>query len=81
MKLQDIKMAPGQWLVGNCGDMPSEKNCQLVMMGPENQRQDLLDAAVEHAVNTHGHERSDKLRQELDGMLKTVTIEAARAKA
>ncbi|PIR59298.1 MAG: DUF1059 domain-containing protein, partial [Candidatus Pacebacteria bacterium CG10_big_fil_rev_8_21_14_0_10_56_10] len=38
----------------DCRQMPSEANCQLTMMGPED---DLLDAAVDHAVNKHGHQR------------------------
>ena len=62
----------GKWVVANCGKMPSERNCKLVMMAPEGQREDLLDAAVAHAVKSHGHQESGQLRQEVNGMLETI---------
>ncbi|HEY4526741.1 MAG TPA: DUF1059 domain-containing protein [Candidatus Paceibacterota bacterium] len=53
--------------VADCRLMPSESNCQMTMIGPE---EDLLDAAVDHAVSKHGHERSPKLREGIKTMLK-----------
>jgi predicted small metal-binding protein len=45
----------------DCGKVPSESGCTLVMEGPED---DLLDAAVDHARSKHGHtEPSDVLRE------------------
>jgi predicted small metal-binding protein len=51
----------------DCRDYPSEKNCSLKMSGTE---QEVLDAAVQHAVSAHGHEKSPELREQLKSMLK-----------
>jgi predicted small metal-binding protein len=51
----------------DCRDHPSEKNCSLKMSGTE---QEVLDAAVQHAVSAHGHEKSPELREQLKSMLK-----------
>ena len=51
----------------NCGDYPSEKNCSRKMSGTE---QEVLDAAVEHAVSAHGHQNSPELRGQIKSMLK-----------
>ena len=51
----------------DCGDYPSEKNCSLKMSGTE---QEVLDAAVEHAVSAHGHQNSTELREQIKSMLK-----------
>lgn len=75
MKAQQLEVKPGKWVAANCGGMPSEKNCQLVLMAPANQRADLIDAAISHAVKAHGHQDSPELRSQLDKMLQTVTVE------
>ena len=36
----------------DCGKVPSESGCTLAIEGPE---EDVLDAAVDHARNKHGH--------------------------
>jgi predicted small metal-binding protein len=51
----------------DCRDYPSEKNCSLKMSGAE---QEVLDAAVQHAVSAHGHENSPELRDQIKSMLK-----------
>ena len=51
----------------DCRDYPSEKNCSLKISGSE---AEVLDAAVQHAVSAHGHERSTELREEIRSMLK-----------
>jgi predicted small metal-binding protein len=51
----------------DCRDHPSEKNCSLKISGTENE---VLDAAAEHAVSAHGHQKSPELRQQLKSMLK-----------
>jgi len=51
----------------DCREYPSEKNCSLKISGTENE---VLDAAVEHAVSAHGHENTPELRQELKRLLK-----------
>ena len=51
----------------DCRNYPSENNCSLKISGTE---EEVLDAAVEHAVSVHGHRESAELRQELRSMLK-----------
>jgi predicted small metal-binding protein len=51
----------------DCRDYPSEKNCSLKMAGTEDE---VLDAAVEHAVSAHGHKNSPELREQIKSMLK-----------
>jgi predicted small metal-binding protein len=51
----------------DCRDHPSEKNCSLKISGAE---QEVLDAAVQHAVSAHGHENSTELRDQVKSMLK-----------
>ena len=51
----------------DCRDHPSEKNCSLKISGREDE---VLEAAVQHAVSAHGHKNSPELRQEIKSMLK-----------
>jgi predicted small metal-binding protein len=51
----------------DCRDYPSEKNCSLKISGTE---EEVLDAAVEHAVSAHGHEETLELREQIKSMLK-----------
>ena len=51
----------------DCRDHPSEKNCSLKISGTE---QEVLDAAVQHAVSAHGHENSPELHDQIKSMLK-----------
>jgi predicted small metal-binding protein len=51
----------------DCRDYPSEKNCSLKISGTE---QEVLDAAVQHAVSAHGHKNSPDLRDQIKSMLK-----------
>jgi predicted small metal-binding protein len=51
----------------DCRDYPSEKNCSLKISGTE---EEVLDAAVQHAVSAHRHENSRELRDEIKSMLK-----------
>ena len=73
MALSDIKVASGSWLVGNCADFPSDNGCQLVIMGPLNQKNDLIEAGIAHAI-THGHEDSPELREMLSGGFRKVEV-------
>ena len=43
----------------DCRDYPSEKNCSLKISGTEDE---VLDAAMQHAVSAHGHEVGPELR-------------------
>lgn len=74
MGVETLHLAPGRWLAANCGSMPSEKNCRLVIMAPEDQKDDLLDAAVEHAVKSHGHTDTPELRAEIGKGLETLEL-------
>lgn len=74
MNLKDFGLASGKWLVGNCGKFPSERNCKLVMLAPENQREDLLDASVAHAVKSHRHTESPELRTQIAQIIETVEV-------
>ena len=74
MALSDIKVASGSWLVANCADFPSEQNCQLGIMGPSGQKDDLVSAAVAHAIAEHGHVDSAELRDGISGFLRTVEV-------
>jgi predicted small metal-binding protein len=49
--------------------MPSEKNCKLVIMAPADQRDDLVEAAVAHAVKSHGDKDTPELRGGLNEMI------------
>ncbi len=54
----------------DCGKVPSESGCTLVIEGPE---EDLLDAAVQHAKFKHGHtEPDEELRESIRGSLEPV---------
>lgn len=51
----------------DCGEYPSEKNCSLKISGSEDE---VLDAAVEHAVSAHKHENTAELREQLRKLIK-----------
>ena len=51
----------------DCRDYPSEKNCSLKISGTEDE---VLDAAVQHAVSTHEHQNTPELRDQIKSMLK-----------
>ncbi len=74
MDFQSLNLGKGKWVMANCGKFPSEKNCRLVMMAPDSQRGDLVDAAASHAVAAHGHQKTPQLRKELDSFLDVVEI-------
>lgn len=74
MSIDKLGLARGKWLVANCGKFPSEKNCKLVIMAPISQKEDLIDAAADHAVESHGHARGAGLRKELAEFLETVEL-------
>lgn len=59
MDMSQLNLTPGTWLVADCGKMPSERGCKLVMMAPEDQKADLVEAGVAHMVKDHGHTEED----------------------
>jgi len=54
--------------VVDCRTMPSDSNCSLTIAGREDE---VLKAAVEHAVSSHGHENTPELREGIRQMLKS----------
>src|SRR5258705_8459659 len=50
-----------------CREQPSENNCTLTIAG---EREEVLKAAVEHAISSHGHTDSDELRSAIESALK-----------
>lgn len=51
----------------DCREFPSEKNCSLFISGTE---QEVLDAATQHAVASHGHKDTPEFREEIKKTLK-----------
>jgi predicted small metal-binding protein len=51
----------------DCRDHPSDKGCTLRVEGKE---EEVLDAAVSHAVMSHGHTDNPDLREQIRGLLK-----------
>ncbi|HEY9313112.1 DUF1059 domain-containing protein [Williamsia sp.] len=52
--------------VVDCRNQPSENNCTLTIAG---EREEVLKAAVEHAISSHGHTDSDELRSGIESSL------------
>jgi predicted small metal-binding protein len=46
----------------DCRRMPSERNCSITIAGTEDE---VLDVAVRHAVEEHGHANTPELRDQL----------------
>lgn len=74
MAVKELNLNSGKWLVINCGNMPSDSNCELVMMAPVGQKDDLVDAGVKHAVSKHKHEDNDELRSGIANMCEVIEI-------
>jgi predicted small metal-binding protein len=54
--------------VVDCRDMPSEKNCTLMISGED--RDEVVRVAVQHAIDDHGHTRSKELEDEIRAHVK-----------
>jgi predicted small metal-binding protein len=53
--------------VADCREMPSESGCTLTISGEE---EEVVRAAVEHAVSVHGHEDTPEFREMVRASLK-----------
>lgn len=51
----------------DCRWFPSDNNCTLAISGAE---EEVLKAAIDHAVNSHGEKDTPELKKELRKMLK-----------
>jgi predicted small metal-binding protein len=52
----------------DCREFPSDMNCTVALCADS--EQELLDAAVQHAVTVHHHTDTPELRQQLKQMFK-----------
>ena len=52
----------------DCRDYPSEMNCTVAISADT--KEELVDAAVQHAVAVHRHQDCPQLREELTKMVK-----------
>ncbi len=52
--------------VADCRKYPSESNCTLTITGSE---EEVVKAATEHAISSHGHKDSPELRAQIRQML------------
>ena len=59
-------MATATRKVADCRKFPSENNCTLTIAGTE---EEVLKAAVEHAVSSHGHKDTPELRSQIRALL------------
>ena len=55
----------------DCREFPSDTNCTVALSADS--EQELLDAAVQHAVAVHQHEDSPELRKQLTQLFKEGT--------
>ena len=53
----------------DCRDYPNECGCTLRLEGKE---EEVLEAAVNHAITSHGHTNNPQLREQIRGLLKPV---------
>ena len=51
----------------DCRWFPSDNNCSLCITGTE---KEVLQAATDHAIKSHGHQDTPELRAELRKLLK-----------
>ena len=55
----------------DCREFPSEANCTVALSADSDE--ELLEAAVHHARDVHGHEDTPELRRQLTGLFKEGT--------
>ena len=58
----------------DCRRFPTEKPCTIAISGTE---EEVLDLAVFHAINVHGHADTPELRQQIRSMLSEERAAAA----
>ena len=49
----------------DCREMPSEANCTVAISADS--EEELVEAAVQHAVSVHSHEDTPEFREQLQG--------------
>ena len=53
----------------DCRDYPSDKNCTLRIEGTE---EEVIEAAINHAITSHGHTENPQLRDQIRTLIKPV---------
>lgn len=53
-------------MVADCRKFPSEKNCDVYMSGS---KEHVTEAAVQHAVGSHGHADTPEFRKQIEEFL------------
>ena len=53
----------------DCRDYPSEMNCTVAISADN--KKELIDAAVQHAVAVHGHQDTPQFREQIAQLIKT----------
>jgi predicted small metal-binding protein len=63
----------------DCREFPSESHCTVAIAADSDQ--ELLEAAVQHAVSVHGHDDTPELRSQLKQLFKdgTPPVELGRS--
>lgn len=57
--------------VADCRKYPSEVNCTLTLTGEE---EEVVQAAVQHAVSVHGHVDTPELREQIRELLEDEVV-------
>jgi len=53
----------------DCREFPSEKKCTVAISADT--EEEVVEAAIQHAVKTHGHKDTPEFRKQLREMVKT----------
>ena len=72
IKSKEVKKSMTKRMVADCRKFPSEKNCDVYMSGSE---EHVLEAAVQHAVGSHGHKDTPELRKQIREMMTEETAQ------
>ena len=59
----------------DCREQPSESHCTVAIAADD--EEELIEAAVQHAVTVHGHEDTPEFRRQLRGSFKDTSAERA----
>ena len=70
---QKLGLSHGGWLAVNCGNVPDSK-CHLVIMAPDAEKSELLEAAMSHVTTRHGHKDTPELREKISKSLGSIRL-------
>jgi hypothetical protein len=52
----------------DCREYPSESNCTVAIVA--DRKEELIEAAVQHAVAVHGHQDTPEFREQIAALIK-----------